>query len=404
VTSPFRDPLDGALRRAERLEEENAQLRAEVEQLRREGAPKKDEKRASKKDEERASGASPRLWGAAVGGVCTATYFILKLVVIGHHATYTPSTYTAPRATTHPTTQAASDEASPSVFYAKKAQATWLTYHAAAPSAPTYVAVGERGTVLVGDRVTQAPSTSDLRGVVTFQVPENGRPKTSALVVGDGGLVLRCRDLTAALEPATQAGAWIREDVPTKASLRGVATDGKTSWIVGEAGIILHQSAPGTKWRAETSGTSEDLAAVALTPTKLYAVGKHGLVLTSDLDGAAVWTKMQTPIMADLNAVWADATEAWIAGDEGTLLQRVGAAWHRVRVRTDAPLRTVSVLRKRGERIVVATGDHGLVVVGEGGKWYVEYAYNDDLLAIGQSGEHLFAAGRNGAIVDLKIY
>jgi photosystem II stability/assembly factor-like uncharacterized protein len=385
VSDPFRDPLDGAVRRAERLEEENEALRREVEALRRE---RQDEAPKPEPPAHKASPSGARAALSVAGSGIILVSLLVKLAATGHRVTYTPP---APTPYYPPPSALAHYDTSPSVFYTKQTAPVGYALRGAA-TATDPIAVGAHGTVLVGEKIEPVPTSVTLNGVAAFSVAQG---KTSALAVGDEGVILRRN---------TATPGWTREGSDTTASLRGVTSDGQSSWIVGDRGTVLHQSAPGKAWRAEDARTKRNLTAVTRARSSVLAVGAEGTVLESALDSGA-WRSLEAPTSRDLNAVYAADREVWVAGDAGTLLHRDAAgAWSKIPLRRSEALRAVAVLDRLGRPIVVAVGDHGTAVVGEGGRWFEEDAYSDDLFAIGRAGERAFAVGKNGAIVDLRLF
>jgi photosystem II stability/assembly factor-like uncharacterized protein len=90
-------------------------------------------------------------------------------------------------------------------------------------------------------------------------------------------------------------------------------------WIVGEAGTLLTSTNDGVTFAAQTSGTDEDLYAVAFADaTTGMAVGAHGTALLTT-DGGTTWNDVSTGLDLFLGDVlWLDATTALVVGEAGT--------------------------------------------------------------------------------------
>jgi photosystem II stability/assembly factor-like uncharacterized protein/predicted esterase len=85
--------------------------------------------------------------------------------------------------------------------------------------------------------------------------------------------------------------------------LTGVVAIDDAWWAVGDYGTILHSIDDGASWQAQSSGTSEDLYAVAFVDASTgAAVGRRGTVVVTH-DGGASWEALPTGIDDFLGAV-----------------------------------------------------------------------------------------------------
>jgi|GEM_PF-5870833 len=110
-------------------------------------------------------------------------------------------------------------------------------------------------------------------------------------------------------------------------------------WAVGANGTILASRSGGAAWRKVEAGTDVDLHAVfALDATHAYAAGENGTVLTWD---GKSWSATQPVPGASLRAVWAaDPAAVWAVGwlpapnattpRQGVIARYDGTSWTRV--------------------------------------------------------------------------
>ena len=120
----------------------------------------------------------------------------------------------------------------------------------------------------------------------------------------------------------------------TSATLSGVAfTDADHGVAVGPAGTILVGAPDDRDTFAWTAATRPDdvtggLRDVAMSGTVGYAVGTGGVLLKT-VDGGATWEHESSPTTADLNAVAvsADGDVAAAVGAQGALLVNQTGSW-----------------------------------------------------------------------------
>lgn len=118
-------------------------------------------------------------------------------------------------------------------------------------------------------------------------------------------------------------GSFVAADLGVATSwFDGVATVGGRWWVAGDTGTILTSAGDGT-WTAQSSGTTEDLYAIAFRdPLTGAAVGQHGTVVMTG-DGGATWTDASLGIDEFLGAaLWLDAHTLLVAGEHGTVARR----------------------------------------------------------------------------------
>jgi hypothetical protein len=113
-----------------------------------------------------------------------------------------------------------------------------------------------------------------------------------------------------------------------------LATDGKSAWRLGSAGIIEYSSNGGKKWVPQASGVASDLLAGSAPSKKVcWVVGRAGIILLT-ADGGATWKQLPSPIADDLGGIHAaDALRATIrdvANHRSYETSDAGLTWHPV--------------------------------------------------------------------------
>lgn len=171
---------------------------------------------------------------------------------------------------------------------------------------------------------TSAPAWMSLFGVAI-------RPDGGIFVVGSKALLLVSTD---------HGKTWIQQTLKERDgsplfqdrdlySIR-FAPDGKSGWIVGEEGTVLHSDDGGQTWTRQDSGTSKNLLKVcAIDSQNAVAVGADGaIVLTTD--GGAHWKTATCPKMITLFDVrFPDKNVGFITGEFSTILRTTdgGQTW-----------------------------------------------------------------------------
>ena len=157
---------------------------------------------------------------------------------------------------------------------------------------------------------------------------------TAAGTFGDGGLVVAGEGAVAVSSDGGVTWTDVSAGALTSATLNGVAfTDAEHGVAVGPAGTIL-VGAPddlgvfGWETAARPDDVTGGLRDVAMSGAVGYAVGTGGVILTT-VDGGASWEHESSPTTADLNAVAisSDGDVAAAVGAEGTLLVNQTGSW-----------------------------------------------------------------------------
>ena len=106
--------------------------------------------------------------------------------------------------------------------------------------------------------------------------------------------------------------------------------DGKTGWICGEEGIILHTADGGETWTRQESTVKSNLFKLYVVDDKTaYAVGANATALRT-VDGGDHWQSAKIPKAIDLfDITFSDKNTGWAVGEFSTILKTVdgGQTW-----------------------------------------------------------------------------
>ena len=105
------------------------------------------------------------------------------------------------------------------------------------------------------------------------------------------------------------------------------APDGRASWRIGPAGVILFSADAGKTWLVQPSGTITDLLAGSASSAKVcWIVGRSGTILRTT-DKGKHWQKLSPPAQDDLHSVFAvNARQATVSVDNATYQTTDGGA------------------------------------------------------------------------------
>jgi len=188
-----------------------------------------------------------------------------------------------------------------------------MTVRAIAFGANRYVAVGERGHVLVSDDGTSwssaiGPAALTLSGVTYgngqfVAVGQSSASDTRSIFVSTDGL------------------AWTPRDATTSATLAAVTVASSLYIAVGQAGTIV-TSSDGVTWASQTCGTGDFLSIAATQSGSEFmalAVGDNVVCWTSD---GATWTQLAPDSHRYTGAVAVEGTHEILAlSDSNNLLR-----------------------------------------------------------------------------------
>jgi hypothetical protein len=194
----------------------------------------------------------------------------------------------------------------------------------------------------------QQVSSAPLRGVWAISASE-------AWAVGESATVLHY-----------VAGAWAPSQNPATENLYGIwASAADNVWVVGGKGRIIRWD--GTAWTNLQSNITSALRGVfGTSKSDVWVVGDSPILGASGVllhwDGNSLSQVNGLPTV-NFNAVWAKPGQAYVAGDNGILLQQQGANWPGLNTKTNMSLRTLWGTDGGG---LLAAGDSGTVLYYDG--------------------------------------
>ncbi len=165
----------------------------------------------------------------------------------------------------------------------------------------------------------------------------------TALAVGDDGAIF---------ERKLDGAKWTKTTAPVKVTLRAVAQQLDEAVAVGDEGTILELD--GDAWKSVPSGTKRALRAVVYTSYGAVAVGDGGTLVRRPA-AHEPWRAEASGTGNDLFGACAGLRDVWIVGKTGTIVARVGDAW-----KVHASVSGASLY-------AVACDDHAAIAVGEKG-------------------------------------
>ena len=190
------------------------------------------------------------------------------------------------------------------------------------------VAIGATGAVgaVEGTVRTSAPPWLSLFGVT---IKADG----SIYIVGSKALLLISTD---------HGKTWLQRTLPERPPLSSplfqdrdlyairFTADGKTGWICGEEGIILHTTDGGETWAHQESTVKSNLFKLYVADDKtVYAVGANATVLRT-IDGGDHWQSAKIPKAIDIfDLTFSDKNTGWAVGEFSTILKTTdgGQTW-----------------------------------------------------------------------------
>jgi photosystem II stability/assembly factor-like uncharacterized protein len=255
-----------------------------------------------------------------------------------------------------------------------------------------------------GVKRTSAPSWLSLFGVAI-------RPDNEILVVGSKALLLTSTD---------QGKTWIQRTMQERPGgrlfqdrdLYSIRFDssGKSGWVVGEEGIILHTTDGGDTWSLQKSGTTKNLFKIAVIDDKnVVVVGADGTILRT-ADGGDTWQSIKSP----KNVTWFDVTftdpqHGWMVGEFSTILASTdgGQTWTlnyggNTGDFTIGPFFTVTFTDPQHGVVAGLAGD--TAVTSDGGKTWQKQKLPDPVasyvVAEDPTSKALWAGGAGGRMFD----
>jgi photosystem II stability/assembly factor-like uncharacterized protein len=202
----------------------------------------------------------------------------------------------------------------------------------AATSSTTAIAVGDLGIVLrTRDGASWEKVTFDAATFADDNVPDrilNGvvfTSPTDGWITGEFATLLRTRD-----GGETWTGARTITGAPSDLYLFNLSAGGDSAAAVGLAGGVLVSNADGSEWTSRSVETSAGLFSIAWKGQRGIAAGDRGVLFVTS-DGGATWTEPKRPKLFNwiAGAAFVGEGKAIAVGEGGLILQSEdsGATW-----------------------------------------------------------------------------
>ncbi len=239
-----------------------------------------------------------------------------------------------------------------------------------------------------------APMVSPMnvtRGLATWQ---DGDGNETVVAVGEAGKILKRFGTTWARMPTDLPGTSARELVSI-AVARTSGNEATSDAIVGGvAGLALHWN--GLRWVTEPTGVVAPVSAIDFGDGKVAWAVAGRSVLRWDGD---VWTRVLEADTSLFAVSATSATEAWVAGEAGTLGLVTYDETNPQLVSFTSGDKTFRALWRDGQRLL-AVGDGGAAASFDGATWTSESTGTEyDLLALGGDGVDLWAVGSRATML-----
>lgn len=241
-------------------------------------------------------------------------------------------------------------------------------------------AVGTKGYVVKSSTLGSTwgvPVTIPVPGSDLYGVSAAGN--NSAVVVGEGGLVMRIKDGATFTNDSTEG---------VTNNLFDVENMGSRSWVVGSGGLIAvwDYSGDSAVQVVQDSGTPNRLNDLSVFGSKAWAVGSGGTIVASSDVGtdAATWTPQASGVVENLNGVdFVSAARGWAVGAAGTIITTTdgGATWTSQASGTTYDLNDVDFSDANNGK---AVGDGGTILItSDGGSTWVDASTGNQTLGLG---------------------
>jgi photosystem II stability/assembly factor-like uncharacterized protein len=203
--------------------------------------------------------------------------------------------------------------------------------------------------------------------------------------------------------------SWGKQEVMKDAKLRAAAgLDAKTSYAVGDGGLMLRSTDGGKTWESKSKAERGQLLSLWATSQKeIFATGKEGKLLYSS-DGGASWVKQNSTVTTTLRAIWGTSSARMFAvGDGGVILRSTdtGKTWERLDSKVKDNLAAIWGINDD----IYVVGDKGTLLVSynNGDVWTPLFSSQKESFyeIIGFSENNIFvlgSAGTTGLILQTK--
>lgn len=255
-----------------------------------------------------------------------------------------------------------------------------------------FVAVGAHGALYSSPDfnswtpVTWTAQTNPLAGLPDLNAVTYGT--AAYLAAGAGGTMLL----------STDAITWTAQSSGTANNLYALASNGGSLFLAAGANGTIIRSADGKSWSTASTGTTQDLFGLAYGSGLYIAVGAAGTLLTST-DGAS-WQSVASNTSMKLNSVAyglnsTTGVATFVAvGDAGTLVTSIdGATWT-----VQSPITSSNLASVTYGRQYIAVGEKGSIFTSTDGSTWLAQASGTvhNLTSVGHSATNYSAVGATG--------
>jgi len=253
--------------------------------------------------------------------------------------------------------------------------------------------VGGSGVVvefLPPDRVHGVEEVSDMetkdiggvREIVRTQIGDMGQWPDLISITQCADQSIFALGLDGSLWARKQLGAWIHMKIDTQETVQDLTcAQNNQLWVAASFGTLLHSLDGGQTWHAFSLEDDIFLTHIHFPSDAIgYAIGEFGTVLKTTNAGKT-WVNLQSTDedFYPLALYFLDTQMGWIAGLDGVIFitRDGGQNWQKQETATHAPIYKI---RKIGEHIF-AVGNSGTILEYNGRMWQVA-----DRIQLGSSG------------------
>ena len=197
------------------------------------------------------------------------------------------------------------------------------------------------------------------------------------------------------LRSTNGGGTWRTLKTPQTSGLRDLVVVDKTTWIVGESGMVARSSDRGATWRRTRIDFDQCLYAIALDgERRLWITGDDGMVWRSDVGHARFAEVPLAPAQRVLR-VFIDPRDGrpWLLGGSGTVWRWDGAALRVVKVPTKVSLNGMTCT---AEGTLLIAASNGIILrSADGGERWTKVATRTtaDLEGVAVTSHGIIAVG-----------
>jgi photosystem II stability/assembly factor-like uncharacterized protein len=226
------------------------------------------------------------------------------------------------------------------------------------------IAVGSKGTIFVssdGGLTWQNSNSNTNLDIYAIEILPSGK----VIIAGQNGLVMNSEKI---------GDNWIiSTPIPGVSAVLDIKfVNENLGFAVGTQGKIFRTGNGGLNWTELSSGSTEDLSGIAISPTnKIYVAGKKGTLLSSSTNGDS-WNKLSSPVALNLNKIRINPLDEKIllvSGEGNTILRSTnsGTSFSKITLPNTNERRIADLAFKPGSQILYFSGEDGYSMVSTNG-------------------------------------